>query len=67
MTRQCQSVNHEGDRYSDETFECPYCRKIYCALCEGVASEDDPFEDSCDDCWYAMTTIYGQMNRVVNR
>jgi len=59
--RDCQSVNHQGPRASDETWECPCCKKICCYDCEGTADDDDPFEDSCDDCWGALHDLYDLM------
>lgn len=61
MKRDCQSVNHRGPRACDETWTCPYCGHVYCSDCEGTTGDDDPFEDSCDDCWIMMHHIYTMM------
>lgn len=61
--RECQSVNHRGPRTceADETAQCPYCPKVFCYRCEGATDDEDPFEDSCDDCWCALHDLYKMM------
>lgn len=58
----CESPNHrtigapkQGCRNC--TFKCPFCGHVFCYRCEGTASDDDPFELACDDCWAAMNSI----------